>query len=382
MGILVWLVIVNIAVFIHELAHYWAAKAQGVNVRAFSVGMGPILWRRSWRGTEWRISAFPIGGYVDIEGLAPTEVDAQGKPIPPTTGMARLGFWGKFAVLFAGPLSNIVLAIVIVAFALGGQGRGVVGDELQFAVVQPNSAAQSAGIRPGDAILEINGSSVFDTARARLESQPAASAAQDEEARRTQLLLEAGAVVRENLRTNGARTYTLQRDGQRLEVRFDWSPKTFGDQPRPLFGVSITPEVTYVPMTALEAVSESTTTLIGGIPATIQAIVGGIFNTFTLQRDPNLAGPVGAVDAAGQVAQQGIFQILFFAGIINLSLGIFNLLPIPGLDGGRILLNAIVALRRKPFAPGQEETINFAGFMFVILFIVLVTVQDFGRLAR
>ncbi|NJR43677.1 MAG: RIP metalloprotease [Akkermansiaceae bacterium] len=226
--------------------------------------------------------------------------------------------------------------------------------------------------------LQANGANVLESALKRL---PNAAPSNTDEAR-VALLTEASKLVRENLLTNGERTYTVQRAGERLELPFDWSPKVFGDAPRPKFGVSIQPEINYEPMAPLEAVSESTTTLIGGIPATLQAIVGGIFNTFTLQRDPNVAGPVGAVDAAGQVAQQGFFQILFFAGIINLSLGVFNLLPIPGLDGGRILLNAVVALRRKPFAPGQEETINFAGFMFVILFIVLVTVQDFGRLAR
>ena len=196
----------------------------------------------------------------------------------------------------------------------------------------------------------------------------------------------ASKTVRENLRTNGPRTYTIRRgglsDGQNLELKFDWSPTTFGDQARPLFGVSIGLETVYTPVGFLPALGESATSLIGSIPGTVQAIIGGIFNTFTLQRDPNLAGPVGTVNVAGQVAQQGFWQVLFFAGLINLSLGIFNLLPIPGLDGGRIFLSAIVALRRKPFAPGQEETINFAGFVFVIIFIVLVTVQDFGRLGR
>jgi regulator of sigma E protease len=178
----------------------------------------------------------------------------------------------------------------------------------------------------------------------------------------------AAKLVRENLRTNGPRTYTIRRgglsDGQNIEFKFDWSPTTFGDQARPLFGVSIGLETVYTPIGFLPALGESATSLIGSIPGTVQAIVGGIFNTFTLQRDPNLAGPVGTVNVAGQVAQQGFWQVLFFAGLINLSLGIFNLLPIPGLDGGRIFLSAIVAL------------------VFVIIFIVLVTVQDFGRLGR
>jgi regulator of sigma E protease len=373
MGILVWLVVINIAVFVHELAHYLAARAQGVAVRAFSVGMGPILWRRTWRGTEWRISALPIGGYVDIEGLAPTEVDDKGKPIPPTTGMARLGFWGKFAILFAGPLSNIVLAILIVAAMLSGQGRPSLGDQLEFLVVQPNSRAEAAGFRSGDVLRAINGQPVLPANFLQLQRDDPA---------RLEAANKASAAVRENLRTNGARTYSIERGGARQDIRFDWSPKTFGDQPRPLFGVQIGFETLYTPVAFFPALAESTTNLIGSVPGTVQAILGGIFNTFTLQRDPNIGGPVATVGVAGQVAQQGFWQIMFFAALINLSLGVFNLLPIPGLDGGRILLSAIVALRRKPFAPGQEETINFAGFVFVIIFIVLVTVQDFGRLGR
>lgn len=375
MGILVWLIVVNVAVFIHELAHYAAARVQGVNVRAFSVGMGPILLRKTWRGTEWRLSALPIGGYVDIEGLAPTEIDDKGKPIPPTTGMARLGFWGKFAILFAGPLSNIVLAILIVALSITGQGKPVLGQAIVFQVVQPGSKAQSVGLRSGDAISKLNGQEIYQLAQQSVKAKlPSPS--------KEEILTAASQLVRDNLRTNGTRDYTVLRGDEVLNFKFDWSPTSFGDQARPLFGVSIGPAVTYAPVGFIPALSESTASLLGGIPATVQAIVGGIFNTFTLQRDPNLAGPVGTVNVAGQVAQQGFWSVLFFAGLINLSLGIFNLLPIPGLDGGRIFLSAIVALRRKPFAPGQEETINFAGFVFVLIFIVLVTVQDFGRLGR
>jgi regulator of sigma E protease len=349
-GILVWLIIVNVAVFIHELAHYLAAKAQGVAVKAFSIGMGPIIWRREWRGTEWRISLLPIGGYVDIDGLAPSEYDGAGKPIPPTHGYAKLSYWGKIAVLFAGPLSNIVLAVLVVSVAFLGQGQAIQGERIELGVL-PNSRAEQVGFRTGDYLIAIDGKPVSETQE-----------------------------VRSNLQSNGKRVYTVERNKKPLELAFDWSPTVFPGQERPRFGVSIGREVRYEPMSPLEAFGLSTNTLIGGIPQFVQSIVGGMFRT--LQRDENLQGPVGAVSTTEQVAQQGIYPILFLAGIINLSLGLFNLLPIPGLDGGRILLSSIVALRRKPFAPGQEEQINFAGFVFVMIFIVLVTVQDIGRLGR
>jgi regulator of sigma E protease len=351
-GILVWLIIVNVAVFVHELAHYAAARVQGVAVKAFSIGMGPIIWRYSWRSTEWRISLFPIGGYVDIDGLAPSEYDNQGRPIPPTHGFAQLGYWGKFAVLFAGPLSNVILAIVIVGFAFLGQGKAIVGERIQLGV-QPASQAEKAGFRSNDFLLAINEKAVKD-----IET------------------------VRSNLQTNGQRVFTIERNKETLKIKFDWSPTTFPGQTRPKFGVAIGFETRFDPISPIDAFGQSASTLIGGIPQFLQAIVGGIFRTVTFQRDENLQGPVGAVNATAQVAQQGFFPVLFLAGVINLSLGLFNLLPIPGLDGGRILLSSIVALRRKPFAPGQEEKINFAGFIFVMVFILLVTVQDISRLGQ
>ncbi len=353
MGILVWLIIINVAVFVHELAHYLAARVQGVNVKAFSIGMGPILARRVWKGTEWRISALPIGGYVDIDGLAPTEFTDDGKPVPPSTGYAKLGYWGKFAILFAGPLSNVILAILIVTLALLGQGRAVSTGKIELSNVLSDFPAANAGFERGDILVAING----QTVKTPLE-------------------------VQDNLKTNGSRTYTVERAGRRLDIAFDWSPRAFAGVDRPKFGVAIGAQTRFEPVGPIEAFSSSATLLVSNIPTMVQAIVGGMFRTLTLQSDENIQGPVAAVATTSQVAQQGLFQILFLAGIINLSLGVFNLLPIPGLDGGRILLASVVAVRRKPFAPGQEEQFNFAGFVFVILFIVLVTVQDVGRLFR
>jgi regulator of sigma E protease len=356
MSVLLWLVITNVAVFLHELAHYAAARVQGVAVKAFSLGMGPILWRRTWRGTEWRLSALPLGGYVDIEGLA-AQPDDEGRLQPPTTGMARLGFWGKFLILFAGPLSNIVLAIALASAVLVAQGepqpqpsRAVVH------TVVPGSQAERVGLLAGDVIVAIDGAQ-FGNFEA----------------------------VRTVLQQNGPREFTLARGSGRQVVRFTWSPTTPPGGERPKFGVALRDEVRYVPLALPQAVAKASSELVGSVPMMVAAFGTGVARVMSFQPvDKNNlnepVGPVGTVDVVGQVANQGFWPLITLAAIINLSLGVFNLLPIPGLDGGRIVLSAIQAVRGKPFGAGQEEFVNFLGFAFIMVFIVLVTVRDIIRI--
>jgi regulator of sigma E protease len=346
-----FLLIMNIAVFVHELAHYLAAKSQGVGVKSFSIGFGPILSRFQWRDTEWRISLLPLGGYVEIEGMGPTQAE-DGTVIPPTTGMASLSWLGKVWILFAGPLSNVVLAILIVAAVLMGQGKQTQTGFAQLYQVLPGSQAEKTGFQKDDVIRAINGVPVTNFEQ-----------------------------VRASLLSDGTRIYSLTRAGQALEKQFTWAPVVAGGTVRPKFGVSIGPQIQYISVGPLEAVTVSTTTLIGGIPATIQAFFKGVVGTFSFSKENvDVSGPVGTATAIGQAAEQGPWPVLLLAGLINLSLGIFNLLPIPGLDGGRIVLSSIQAIRRRPFAPGQEEFINFLGFAFVLVFIGLVTFRDLARL--
>jgi regulator of sigma E protease len=351
-----FLLVVNIAVFVHELAHYSAARMQGVDVRAFSIGMGPILWRKQWRGTEWRFSALPIGGYVDIDGLAAT-VGPDGQLTPATTGMARLPWLGKTWILFAGPLSNIVLAVILMTAFLAGRGETTpVPGPVNLERIVFNSPAEKAGLKPGDSILAVNNTPVTNA----LE-------------------------VRAALQQDGPKVLSIERLGQRQEIRFDWSPKPDADGCRPLFGVQFAqPKTTNTPMPLGQAFTQASRDLLGGIPQTVVAITQGIGQTFTLQQGTRcnprqITGPVGTIGILEQFTRLGLWGVMFFSAIINLSLGVFNLLPIPGLDGGRILLSTIVAIRRKPFAPGQEEFINFLGFTFVLAFMGLVWFQDIFR---
>ena len=355
MTILYWLIIINVAVMVHELAHYAAARAQGVKVKAFSLGMGPILLRRAYGSTEWRLSALPLGGYVDIEGLAATP-GPDGKLIQPATGMARLSWAGKAFILAAGPLSNIVLAILLVAgvLAIHGVAKMLPGPAGLQSVVSGSPAA-SAGLRSGDVIT-------------RLDGQPVTSFEQ----------------VRAALRANGSHQLTIQNDGATREVSFQWAPAMKPNEKRPLFGIAFAPTLVKVPVG--EALWTSTSTLIGGIPPTIALFGKGFLRVFSFSdprqepADSRIMGPVGTIGAVSDFAQDGLAGLVTLAGLISLSLGIFNLFPIPGLDGGRLVLITLASLRRRPLAPGQEEFINFLGFSFVIAFIVLVTFRDLSRL--
>jgi regulator of sigma E protease len=146
---LIWfLIIIGVSVFVHELGHYLAARVQGVRVKAFSVGFGPVLWRKRAWDTEWRLSAIPLGGYADIEGLLPEE---RGR------GYDALPFLGKLFVLVAGVLMNVLLAWVLLAYLFSAQGVPEATGRAVILEVLPGSVAEEAGLKPGDVLVAVDG---------------------------------------------------------------------------------------------------------------------------------------------------------------------------------------------------------------------------------
>ena len=355
----VFIVIITVSVVIHELAHYFNARSVGVPVRAFSVGMGPIIWRKQWRGTEWRLSALPLGGYVDLQGLAP-EQDENGELYYPDEGFMRKSFLQKFWVLIGGVLANFILAILLIATAItatpGSNGRYFITGEtpertgVVFQEVVPDSPAERLGIQPGDLVISVNGVENPDAERVRQEIQTASELA-----------------------------FVLERSGERVNVRTPWPPEG-AEQPLMGVGLGLTPLGTPPPLSYGAALVKTTGFLARIVPESVTGFVSGFGSALSGQRSETVAGPVGIVAATGQAARGGLIPVLFFAGIINFSLGLFNALPIPGLDGGRILLSAVVALRGKPFKPGQEEFVNFLGIAFLMFFVVLITFGEVGDL--
>lgn len=359
MTIIVFLLILTSAVVIHELAHYANAKSVGLPVRAFSVGMGPVLLRKQWRGTEWRLSLLPLGGYVDLPGMA-AEPDEDGNLHHPQDGLATKTLWEKLWVLIGGVIANYLLAVLLLAIVTSIQPsfRGLTTNMTPtesgtvFSDVVAGSQAVELGIEAGDRVVAING--VSDPDRAE---------------------------VQRAIRNDDFLELVLMRDGETVTITSDWPPE---NTDTPVLGVSLEP-VTFEPLPSIsfpQALVESVGFSLRIVPQTVQGFARAFGTTLTGRRSEEVVGPVGIVGVVGEASQAGVLPVLVVAALINFSLAIFNLLPIPGLDGGRMLLAIVVAIRGKPFKPGQEEMIHFIGIAVLLVFIALVTFGEVGELIR
>ncbi|CAM4440632.1 M50 family metallopeptidase [Deinococcus marmoris] len=359
---LIWtLLIISIATFLHELAHYALARWQGVRVNSFSIGMGPIVFRRLWRGTEWRLSLLPIGGYVEIDGMAPEEVRGNEGEVSyrqASKGFAALPALGKIAVLFAGPLMNLLLAIGLMTLTFSSQGIPA-PDRARIESVQPDSRAQTLGLQTGDVITAIDGQDIPDTVQVDGKT------------------VTGWENLRNVLGTPGPHTFTLERAGEARNVTFDWTPTVDGK--RQLLGIGYGPDI--VSAGVGTAFQTSLTTTVEAVPQVLKAFgnLFGRFLTLNFSQDENVTGPIGTTEIVSRAATVGPWALVQIATLLNLSLAFFNLIPIPGLDGGRILLVLVGVVRRRPLSFSQEQAINVAGFAFVILLMTFVVVRDVSR---
>ncbi|MEX2542515.1 MAG: M50 family metallopeptidase [Trueperaceae bacterium] len=355
---LIFLLIIMVSVMVHELAHYLNARSVGVPVRVFSIGMGPVVWRRNWAGTEWRVSLLPLGGYVHLPGMAP-KVDDEGNLQHPDEGMATKTLPQKLWVLIGGVIANFALGTLLVAAALmlepgyravtsgavveaGSRIEGVVG----------RSPAEAAGLQPGDRIEHLNG--IDDPSREQVVT---------------------------TVRSADHLSLVVERAGALHTFELPWPPADAGSPPQ--LGIRLAPvELMDASVGFPQALSESLSFSVRAVPQMVVGFVRGFGSALSGQQNDEVAGPVGMVSAVNQAASIGVAPLLLLAALINLSLAVFNLLPVPGLDGGRMLLATVVALRRRPFRPGQEETIHFIGIMAVLALIVLITFNELGGIIR
>jgi len=414
-AIITFIIVFGILVVVHEFGHYYAAKKSGILVREFSVGMGPKIVAYRKNHTTYTLRLLPLGGYVRMAGAQEDDsdiqpgtmaslvlndqdkvtkiitsskvYDANAVPVqisksdlvddliiegfengdetvtkkysvdhdativeedgtevqiaPRDVQLQSVSVWKRMITNFAGPFNNFVLAIlaaILAAFMMNGVATNQLGQ------IQKNSVAQEAGLKVNDTILSVNGKNTgsWTALSDAIQSNPG---------KKTTLKVESGKTVKS----------------------IKLTPKTVksGGQSYGLIGIM--PKTDSSPMAKIKygfTYSWGTTVMIFHA---LGKMVSGGFNI------NQLSGPVGIYSMTSKVASQGLINIILFTSMLSMNLGIVNLIPIPALDGGKILLNIVEAIRRKPIPEQYENVITLIGVGILVLLMVAVTWNDIQR---
>lgn len=413
--VIAFIIIFGALVFFHELGHFIFAKRAGILCREFAIGMGPKVFTHKKGETTYTIRLLPIGGFVRMAGEDPemveikpgyrigllfdkeenvnkiilnnkekfpncriveveyadierdlvikgfpedeneslrtfsihpqaviveNGVESQIAPIDRQFGSKTL--WQRFLAIFAGPMMNFVLAFFV--FIIIALLQGVPSNEPKLGEITPDGAAKTAGLKQGDVVQSINGSEI--------------SSWED-----------VVQMIRKN--PNKKLDFTVIRDSKEREIPVTPLEKTVEGKKMGIIGVYSPVEKS--PVQAVKSGFTETYFWTTQIFVMVGKLVTGQFSIDAL------SGPVGIYNSTAEVAKSGIYYLMKWAGILSINLGIMNLLPIPALDGGRLMFFAVEAVRGKPIDRQKEGMVHFIGFALLMLLMLVVTWNDIQR---
>ncbi|HIY92551.1 RIP metalloprotease RseP [Companilactobacillus sp. HBUAS56275] len=414
-AIITFIIVFGILVIVHEFGHYYAAKKSGILVREFSVGMGPKIVAYRKNHTTYTLRLLPLGGYVRMAGAQEDDsdiqpgtmaslvlndqdkvikiitsskvYDANAVPVqisksdlvddlviegyengdetvvkeysvdhdativeedgtevqiaPRDVQLQSVSVWKRMITNFAGPFNNFVLAVlaaILAAFMMNGVATNQLGH------IEKNSVAQQAGLKVNDTIVSVNGK--------KTGSWTALST---------------------NIQNNPGKKVTLKVESNKKLKTIKLTPKTVKSQGQSYGLIGIMPKTDSSVWAKIKygfSYSWGTTVMVFHA---LGKMVSGGFNI------NQLSGPVGIYSMTSQVASQGLVNIILFTSMLSMNLGIVNLIPIPALDGGKILLNIVEAIRRKPIPEQYETVITLIGVGILVLLMIAVTWNDIQR---
>jgi regulator of sigma E protease len=361
---LAFLFVLTIVVFVHEYGHFIVGRLCGVGVKAFSIGFGRELYGWNDRhGTRWKISAVPLGGYVKFVG------DMNGASVPDEAVLARMDpeerrisfhhqpLAKRAAIVAAGPIANFLLAILVFAGLTYFAGRQVLVPRVD--VVQPGSAAETAGFRPGDLVLGIDGREIGSFA----DMQRIISTS-------------AGDTL----------SFTVERDGGRVSLQATPTVREvdmpgFGKQKIGLLGLqgSRNPaDVKFVRYGLVDSIGAGFQETWNVIERTFNYLARMLSGRESPQQ---LSGPIGILKVSGDVASAGgLASLTGLIAILSVSIGLLNLFPIPLLDGGHLMFYAFEAVLGRPLSDRAQEIGFRIGLAIVVMLMLFATWNDIVNL--
>lgn len=330
-GIIAALVLFAILVIVHEGGHFFAARAVGIRVNEFSIGMGPLICKRKTPETVYSIRALPIGGYVAMEGENEESEDERAFNNKPA--------WARALVVAAGPVMNFLLAVLILGGMITWSGTSV---EPYVADVTAGMPAYAAGIEKGDRIVSVNGTEISE-----------------------------GSELNEALSHIPADTESIslgiERDGKTQETDVPLQETEDGSR---MIGIRF--EVGHNPLKGI----------LYGFQGSVEmerqmiAALGDILTGDTSQGD--VVGPIGIVSLVDQTVQVGMYNVIYLLALLSLNLALVNILPFPALDGGRLLFIVIRAVTGKAISDETEAKIHFLGMFVLFSLMIFITLKDFN----
>lgn len=430
MGIIenIWwlLVLIGVMIMIHELGHYWAARIFDVRVDTFSFGFGPRLFGFRRGETDFRFSAILLGGYVRMAGEQPTDE-------PDPRGFLSKPRWQRLIIAAAGPAMNIVLAVVLLAglFMVHYPKPASADQPATIGYVQPDSPAAQAGVKEGDIIVEIDGErnptwedvllkEVAGAGRGlslqierdgklipalltpRLDqkfgvgfagwseetdivigSLSAGMDAANKGLRTGDLLVSINGrpirtvfKVHEIIRASNGEPVQIvyARDGRQAQVSV--KPKWSEEEKRWMIGVGLAQRMVYTKLGLGAALKESVRQNYKGAGLILTLVRGIVERRMSAK---SLEGPIGIAQRSAEAARDGAYSFIGLMATVSLNLAIFNLLPIPILDGGVILLLLIEMFIRRDLSLSFKETVFKLGFVFLMMVVVFVLYNDISK---
>jgi len=354
-----FLFVLTIVVFFHELGHFLVARWCGIKVLVFSIGFGPeIVGFNDRYGTRWKVSAVPLGGYVKFFG------DDNAASVPDHAAAAAMSeaekqdsfvykpVASRAAVVAAGPIANFILAIAIFAGIFMTIGKQTTSARVDS--VQAGSAAQSAGFKPGDLVLAINGNTIDSFSDMQRVVSVSAGEPLNVEVDRGGVPVTLKAVPElKELKDNFGNVHRLGVLGiSRSMAPGDVKTQKYG----PFAAVAAGAQETWF-------VIDRTLSYIGGVFAGREAA-------------DQLGGPIRIAQVSGQVATAGFVALIHLTAVLSVSIGLLNLFPIPLLDGGHLLFYGIEAIRGRPLSERAQEVGFRIGLALVLMLMIFATFND------